>query len=97
MSDNKLKSLINDTEDNIDWRLANAKKQGLDDLIIKLPNHQDCNHGVFFDEIEYRKDPNISVAEIRKKWPRGFGLCPKGCGFNGIAYASYLHYIAGDW
>jgi hypothetical protein len=34
---------------------------------------------------------------IRKRWPRLDGLCPKGCGFNGIGYASYAHYIYGDW
>lgn len=34
---------------------------------------------------------------IRKRWPRLDGACPKGCGFYGIAYASYAHYIYGDW
>lgn len=36
-------------------------------------------------------------SEIRKRWPRLNGSCPKGCGFKGIAYASYDHYIYGDW
>lgn len=36
-------------------------------------------------------------SEIRKRWPRLVGLCPKGCGYFGIAYASYSHYIYGDW
>jgi len=35
--------------------------------------------------------------EIKRRWPRLGGLCPKGCGYNGIAYASYEHYIYGDW
>jgi hypothetical protein len=35
-------------------------------------------------------------SEIRKRWPRHSGLCHK-CGYNGIAYASYSHYIYGDW
>lgn len=56
-----------------------------------------CDHGVIFDEEEYKKHPNMSSNEVQKRWPRGWGLCPKGCGFNGIAYASFLHYIAGDW
>jgi hypothetical protein len=34
---------------------------------------------------------------IKKRWPRLCGVCPKGCGYNGIAYASYAHYIYGDW
>jgi len=40
-------------------------------------------------------------AEIKRRWPRGWFTaekpCPKGCGFIGIAYASYEHYIMGDW
>jgi hypothetical protein len=53
-------------------------------------------------------DPNLDPAlafilgspahnTIRKRWPRLNGPCPKGCGFNGIAYASSSHYIYGDW
>jgi hypothetical protein len=53
-------------------------------------------------------DPNLSPdvafimgspahSKIRKRWPRLSGPCPKGCGYNGIAYASYEHYIYGDW
>lgn len=78
-------------------RLLKASAEGEDRLLIKLPEHKDCDHGVSFDEAEYKKHPNMSSYEVKKRWPRGFGLCPKGCGFNGIAYASYLHYIAGDW
>jgi hypothetical protein len=53
-------------------------------------------------------DPNLDPAvafimgppahgQIRKIWPRLDGPCPKGCGYSGIAYASYAHYIYGDW
>jgi hypothetical protein len=38
-----------------------------------------------------------SSTEIRKRWPRLCGLCPKGCGYNGIYYASFAHYLYGDW
>lgn len=55
-----------------------------------------CDHGVTFDEDAYKVE-KLSEQEIRKRYPRLDGLCPKGCGFRGIAYASYLHYIAGDW
>jgi hypothetical protein len=41
--------------------------------------------------------PVNGTSEIRKRWPRLSGPCPKGCGYNGIAYASYAHYIYGDW
>lgn len=38
-----------------------------------------------------------TAYDIRQRWPRLDGPCPKGCGFNGIAYASTAHYIMGDW
>ena len=33
--------------------------------------------------------------EYRAKFPRFHGEC--SCGFSGIAYASFAHYIGGDW
>ena len=70
-----------------------------------------CDHGLTFDEEEASKiladwQPktpvefimgNPSSAEIQKRWPRLFGPCPKGCGFDGIAYVSMNHYRMGDW
>lgn len=55
---------------------------------------QGCNHGVVFD---YKAASGLSADEVRKRWPRVNGICPKGCGFNGIGYASFEHYICGDW
>lgn len=50
------------------------------------------------------KDPAIAFimgspghATIRKRWPRLDGTCPLGCGYSGIYYASYAHYLYGDW
>ena len=42
-----------------------------------------------------------AVRVIQRRWPRGWFTaqkpCPKGCGFIGVAYASYEHRIMGDW
>lgn len=57
-------------------------------------NTEPCNHGVTFDENAAK---GLDVYEVRKRWPRLFGNCPKGCGYNGIAYASFAHYVCGDW
>jgi hypothetical protein len=54
----------------------------------------DCDHGVSFD---YEASKGLSVTELRKRWPRLDGQCPKNCGFYGIAYASPEHYYSGDW
>jgi hypothetical protein len=56
---------------------------------------EECDHGVIFDE-EYAKTITDSW-EVRKLFPRLSGECPKGCGYTGIAYASFLHYVSGDW
>ena len=74
-----------------DQILAEAKLQGEKEKIIKGPY---CDHGVKFDPEEAK---GLDAYEVRKKFPRMWGPCPKGCGFNGIAYASPEHYIAGDW
>ena len=58
-----------------------------------------CTHGVTFpseDEFE-EATKGMTVPEIAARWPRLCGLCPLGCGYNGIFYASYLHYVMGDW
>ena len=70
-----------------------------------------CNHGITFDLKEAQRvlaewEPktgaefiagNPASTEIRRRWPRLSGVCPKGCGYNGIYYASSDHYVAGDW
>lgn len=47
--------------------------------------------------LDFIMGPVNATAKIKKLWPRLGGKCPKGCGYNGIAYASYEHYIYGDW
>lgn len=70
-----------------------------------------CDHGLVFDEKAAAKllagwrpttedefiMGNPASSEVQKRWPRLSGLCPKGCGFNGIAYVSMTHYRMGDW
>lgn len=53
-----------------------------------------CDHGVRFDAVAARGVPSDIV---RRRWPRLFGRCPKGCGFEGVGYASKEHFVAGDW
>lgn len=62
-------------------------------------NQNACDHGISFTEEDRQEAErlNMSTAEIRRRWPRLFGPCPKGCGFNGIAYASRAHYVYGEW
>ncbi|OPZ35851.1 MAG: hypothetical protein BWY99_02154 [Synergistetes bacterium ADurb.BinA166] len=52
-----------------------------------------CSHSVSFDDA----GAGMDSTEVRRRWPRLEGPCPLGCGFVGIAYASGLHYVSGDW
>ena len=53
-----------------------------------------CAHGVVF---EHTKSQELSSEQVREKYPRLSGLCPLGCGYVGIFYASFEHFAAGDW
>lgn len=53
-----------------------------------------CDHGLTFDD---KAAKGLPVEEVRQRWPRLDGPCPKGCGFSGVKYASILHFVAGGW
>ena len=55
-----------------------------------------CDHGIEFDEAWCKRE-NPSSQEVRERYPRLSGPCPKGCGFHGIGYANLAHFIWGDW
>ena len=46
-----------------------------------------------FDE---KASASMSSSEVRRRWPRSADKCP-GCGSTVVQYASFMHYIAGDW
>lgn len=56
-----------------------------------------CHHNIFFNEKEAE---GMSAKEVRKKWPRGFftraSPCSM-CGYVGIYYDSFAHFVSGDW
>ncbi len=56
----------------------------------------DCTHEGAKVEFDADAARGMSVAEIRKRWPRFMGNCPD-CGAQLIKYASWLHYSFGDW
>ena len=57
-------------------------------------DENEFDHGVEFD---YEWSKGKTADEVVKRYPRLNGLCPKGCGYVGIAYASYEYYLSGDW
>jgi hypothetical protein len=56
-----------------------------------------CKHtGVPLPAFNSSEAFNIQSEEVRKRFPRFSGTCPDCKGLV-IVYASYEHYIAGDW
>jgi hypothetical protein len=57
-----------------------------------------CKHAPLMARVAF--DPKaargLRAGEVRQRWPRLCARCPN-CGDNVIAYASFQHYIAGDW
>jgi hypothetical protein len=41
-------------------------------------------------------EENMTSAQVRQLYPRFCGAC-SSCGYTGIAYASFEHYVYGDW
>lgn len=69
--------------------------KGMDvESIEKRAEKPGCDHGVAFDR---EASKGLDAYEVRRRWPRLDGKCPKGCGYSGIAYASSEHYYSGDW
>jgi hypothetical protein len=55
-----------------------------------------CTHYKIMPKFDPVASIGLTSSEVRKRWPRGAGTCPD-CGRGGIFYASYMHYLAGDW
>lgn len=58
-----------------------------------------CSHGIVFDLEEVKKMKG-GAMEVRTRYPRGYFTAENPCstcGFVGIAYASEMHYLYGDW
>lgn len=68
-------------------------------VIVELRQHRvyrenGCDHGIAFDRAAAC---SLSASEVRRRWPRLDGPCPKRCGFSGIGYASMSHFHRGGW
>jgi hypothetical protein len=61
---------------------------------INQYRRENCNHGVVYNSEEAA---GRSSYEVREKFPRLSGYCPLGCGYYGVYYASFEHYVMGDW
>lgn len=56
----------------------------------------ECKHPKTLPAFDEAAARGLGAGEVRARWPRFYGPCPD-CGAQMIAYASYLHYLMGDW
>jgi hypothetical protein len=57
--------------------------------------HVGIDTGIKFDA---KAAKGLTPTEVRARWPRGHNLTCSVCGeIISAVYASYEHYIAGDW
>lgn len=62
---------------------------------VKMIKKQ-CTHSKCTPSFDEERAKNISAQEVRKTYPRFDGTCPD-CNTMVICYASWSHYIKGDW
>lgn len=64
---------------------------------VMMRHKEPCAHpGLPVVEFDAKAAKGLSAGEVKKRWPRVWHDCPF-CGQGGIHYASFEHYIAGDW
>lgn len=59
-------------------------------------NGPECKHESVMPTVTDEELRGLSAREVRTSYPRFFGTCPD-CGQELILYASYMHYLAGDY
>jgi len=55
-----------------------------------------CDHNSSVPEFDEVASFGLEEKEIRRRWPRFFGICPD-CQERVILYANEKHFIRGDW
>lgn len=66
------------------------------ELELKWEEQSDCQHESVMPTFDKEAALDMTADEVRKRWPRFSGSCPK-CRRHVILYASYAHYLMGDW
>lgn len=76
-------------------KMTRKEAEAMKTALWGLTRHE-CQHPKVTPDFDEEAASSMSSNEVRRKWPRFSGKCPD-CSFNGIIYASYFHYICGDW
>ena len=76
------------------FQLTDEQEQFFKTVLMYISNER---KSAVIQVLDSEEAKTMNENEVRAKFPRLHGLCPKGCGYNGIGYASMEHYVMGDW
>jgi hypothetical protein len=65
-------------------------------LTLGASDQRGCQHPKLIPEFDAAAARKMTSTEVRKTYPRAYGKCPD-CGWEGVLYASYEHYVMGDY
>jgi len=84
----------------VDGRLLAASRERATSerlrAIAEAKGRGECDHAAVTPVFDLEASRGLDEYEVRRRWPRFWGQCPTCLG-HVIAYASFEHYIAGDW
>lgn len=63
---------------------------------IPVEDTTGCKHESVLPKFDWEVAQTMTPYEVRKQFPRFSGVCPD-CDEKVIVYASYEHYLSGDW
>lgn len=63
---------------------------------VNLKGFSECLHAKCTPEFDLEMAKGMTSDEVRQRFPRFNGRCPE-CGSQMIIYASFEHYLSGDW
>lgn len=69
---------------------------GTDDSEMAPPSACGCGTPIALPPFDEKAARGMSGRAVRERWPRNQGEC-RTCGQKWIVYASFMHYLAGDW
>lgn len=64
--------------------------------VSSRPAEESCDHASAMPTFDAQAAEGLGAREVRLRWPRFEGSCPT-CGARVLCYASFEHYLAGDW
>lgn len=64
--------------------------------LYRFSSTDTCPHDKHVPAFDQEAAKGLTTREVQERWPRFDGVCGD-CGGQVIVYASFGHYLSGDW